>query len=145
MKSTTKRGATKATKTVEVPSLAEVLGLLAGHVANVMTAEPGATVADLPAISFGCGLGGYAGTDCPLVILQGTITAARPGFDGGAWGPWAQVVLNGEACGNRHGATRAISKAYAPVVAWVVAYHAAKEAAELVAATPGPQLAKVSA
>lgn len=145
MKNTTKRGATKSnTPAPVVPSLAEVLDLMAYHVAEIMTARPGPTVADLPAISFGCGLGGWEGTDCPFVMVQGTITAATEAFakDGGAWGAWAQVVLNGRAVGNRHGGYKAIAAAYAPVIAWVAAYHARAAVAALVADTAGPAVAK---
>lgn len=144
MKNTTKRGATKSNPAPSVPSLAEVLDLMAYHVASVMTAQPGPSVADLPAISFGCGLGGWEGTDCPFVMMQGTITAVTGAFakDGGAWGPWAQVVLNGRSVGNRHGGYKAIAAAYAPVIAWVAAYHARAAVADLVASTDGPAIAK---
>lgn len=137
-----KRGGSKvaAAAKSEVPTLADVLDTMAYHVGNMMTARPGETVADLTEISFGCGLGGY-GEGCPTVILQGTIRSAG-GAD--AWGPWAQVTLNGKALGNRHGGQKEIARAYAPVVAWVAAYHAKREAAALVASVDGPTIAKAA-
>ncbi len=138
MKTTTKRA---ATKTSTVPSLADLLDTIGYHVATVMTHAPGPTVMHLEAISFGCGVGGFEGTDCPLVILEGSIRAAS-GSD--PWGAWAQVTIGGERVGNRHGGYKAIMKAYAPVVAWVAAYHAAA-VVEPAAATAGPSLAKAVA
>lgn len=127
-----------------VPSLEEALGLLAGHVKSVMTAQPGRSVSFLTEVYFGCGLGGWEGTGCPSVLLEGKIEAATGACaaDGGPWGEWAQVTLNGQSCGNRHGAARAIAEAYAPVIAWVAAYHAARATAAIVASSDKPAIAK---
>ncbi len=144
MMKTTKRGATKSNPAPVVPSLADVLATLAGHVENIMTVRPGPGV-ERSTITIGCGLGGYPGTDAPFVLLEGTLTAASGTFakDGGEWGIWAQVTLNGENHGNRHGGSKAIAAAYAPVIAWVAAYHARAAIAAVVAETAGPAIAKV--
>lgn len=134
---------TTAKSDVWVPTLAQLLGTIAGHVAHIMTYAPGRTVSDLRTVRLGCGVGGFPGTDCPLVIVDGTITRVADDSDGGAWGDWAQVVFDGRSVGNRYGAVRAYTEAVAPVVAWVAAYWAAKAAAA-VAAANGPAVAKAA-
>lgn len=150
-KTTTAKAKAAGTAKAEpwVPTLAEVLETMAGHVAHMMTRRPGESMSHLRTVEVGCGIGGYEGTDCPLVILSGTITAVddsdgREVDAGGPWGEWAQVELNGRKLGNRWGAKAEIARAYAPVIAWVAAYHARKAAAELVAGTPRPELARAA-
>jgi len=108
-----------------VPSLEDVLSTLAFHVSGLMTDRPGEGV-KRSSVGVGFGLGGYKGTDCPCVFVEGHITAACPVGDSkeDPWGGWAQVTLDGRLRGNRSGGREYLMKAYAPVIAWVAAYHA---------------------
>lgn len=106
----------------DVPTLAHVLQTFAGQIGVIRTEQPvrkARPYADRVLVS--CGLGGYR-KDCPVVIVQVAITPASIADD--PWGVWAQVALDGKACGNRCGGADAYAQAMAPVIAWVAAYWA---------------------
>ena len=128
MKSAMKK--TTAPAKLSVPSVESELETMAYHFSEIMAQRTPAHGGDT--MDFGCGLGGY-GEGCPTVVITGKIR--RDAQDG--WGAWAQVTLNGKACGNRSGARAEIARLYAPVIAWVASYWATAPAAPVSA----PQLA----
>lgn len=135
MSKTAKRGTAKAggghvrvslSDSTWVPTMAEVLQTLAGHIASIAKDAP--RDPEAATYAWAAGLGGYAGTDCPFVMVRAEVTPARgwQEADGGPWGVWAQFSFDGHSVGNRSGAASAYAAAVAPVVAWVAAYWAAK-------------------
>jgi len=134
---------TKITETSLVPSLAHVLETMAYHIRSLATECPVRTDAPYSQrVRFGCGLGGY-GPGCPTAHVNLQIVPCTGGeVHGGPWGVWAQVTmrnglgtLDGQEgdliySGNRCGAEAALTRHYAPVIAWVAAYWAEQSKAK---------------
>lgn len=112
----TKRAATKTvakTTASTVPSLEQVLSTMAYHIADLTTARG----------HFNAGIGGFT-PDAPFVMFECEITECKSTAD--SWGVAANCAIKGGSVrGSRVGARNAIVAAYAPVIAWVAAWHAA--------------------
>ncbi len=119
--------AAKTKKTVvkapAVPTLEDVLGIMTYHVEHLATCRPGPTSTST-SYEFSAGIGGWEGSGCPLVIFSATI---HPTSGDEPWGVWARCEVEGQIIGNRCAARAALARVYAPVIAWVAAYHAARE------------------
>lgn len=119
---------TSGTGPDRVPTLEEALDTFGYHVGCLMTDKP--VRPDAPYCEramFGLGMGGWS-EGCPYVHVDVVIRPASQAGekDGGPWGGWAQVSLDGRCFGNRHGGYKEYARLCAPVIAWVAAYWAAK-------------------